>query len=177
MEEKDRWEKEGIYWGECPASILSTSGARADEINGKKARLFGTVVIEREQPAIKKPSQNDSGNCMNVLYNLNHAGSPIQKDPARQKEIEKEVVRSCQSISSWPLLKEINHWFYDLRTVYEPPERLVSESKLIVLAWKKVQGRVYFPYTVWLASSQSWACFAHLQRSREGRWRSGSIYY
>ncbi len=120
---------------------LSTPSTRTDDVGVKRTRSLGATGNEQEQPASKKPLQVDNESSAPYIS--------IRRDPARQREIEDEVMQSCQSIT-WPrgpLPKNIDHWFYDLRTVFEPPERLVSESRLIVLAWKKALGQGYFPFT------------------------------
>ncbi len=46
-----------------------------------------------------------------------------------------------------PRLEEVDHWFYDLRDAgTEPPERLIQESRKMVLAWKTALGQRYFAH-------------------------------
>jgi hypothetical protein len=74
---------------------------------------------------------------------------PRTRDQDKEKEIEDEVKRSCQSIQ-WtrgPLPKDIDHWFYDFRAAGTiPPASLVTASRVMVLRWKNALGGDYFPY-------------------------------
>jgi hypothetical protein len=125
---------------------LSTLGNKNEDTVGKRARSMGTMFNE---PAQKKPPQNSLA--------FDHASEPAQdtlltirtRNQDKEKEIEEEVRRSCQNIQ-WTrgsLPRNIDHWFYDLRNAGTvPPASLVAASRLMVLAWKKAQGRSYFPF-------------------------------
>ena len=111
---------------------------------GKRTRSLGTVANE---PAQKKPPQN-------CLASLSERApllleQPFTRNQDKEKEIEEEVKKSCQNIQ-WtrgPLPKNVDHWFYDLRTAGTvPPASLVAASRAMVLRWKNALGNDYIPY-------------------------------
>ncbi len=123
---------------------LSTLGNKNGDHPVKRTRSLGTVANE---PAQKKPPQNSLAPPSERV--------PISKEPPqprnqdKEKEVEEEVKKSCQNIQ-WtrgPLPKNIDHWFYDLRTAgTTPPASLVAASRVMVLNWKNALGGNYFPY-------------------------------
>ena len=111
---------------------------------GKRTRSLGTAANE---PAQKKPPQN-SLTPLSERVSLS-SEQLTSRDLDKEKEIEEEVKRSCQNIQ-WtrgPLPKNIDHWFYDLRTAGTvPPASLVAASRAMVIRWKNALGKDYFPY-------------------------------
>ncbi len=123
---------------------LSNLGSRKGDTMGKRTRSLGTVSNE---PAQKKPPQNDLASPLERAPLLSE--QPQARNHDKEKEVEEEVKRSCQNIQ-WtrgPLPKNIDHWFYDLRTAGTiPPSSLVAASRAMVIKWKNALGRDYFPY-------------------------------
>jgi hypothetical protein len=124
----------------APKLISLMAGSRAEDETGKRLRSTGPSPQDQEQPASKKPiAQQDEVPC--------DALSSSKGRQEREKQVEYEVKRSCSDIA-WartPRLEEVNHWFYDLRDAgTEPPERLIRESRKMVLARKKALGQKYF---------------------------------
>jgi hypothetical protein len=113
---------------------------------GKRTRSLGTMA---QEPAHKKFSQNSPATGPTSEPSRGEVGVLRTRDQDKEKEIEDEVRRSCQNIQ-WtrgPLPKDIDHWFYDLRTAGTiPPASLVTASRAMVLRWKNALGRDYFPY-------------------------------
>jgi hypothetical protein len=122
-------------------TLSSNLGNKNEDTVGKRARSMGTMVNE---PAQKKPAQNSLASPSEDAQD-----APRARNQDREKEIEEEVRRSCQNIQ-WtrgPLPKNIDHWFYDLRTAGTiPPASLVAASRAMVLKWKDALGEDDFPY-------------------------------
>jgi hypothetical protein len=123
---------------------LSNIGSRTGDTMSKRTRSLETVARE---PAQKKPPQNSMASTSERAPLLLEQPFPRIQD--KEKEIEEEVKKSCQNIQ-WtrgPLPKNIDHWFYDLRTAgIVPPASLVAASRAMVLRWKNALGNDYFPY-------------------------------
>jgi hypothetical protein len=123
---------------------LSTLGNKNGVHPVKRTRSLGTVANE---PAQKKPPQNSLASPSERVPTSMEPTQPRNQD--KEREFEKEVKKSCQNIQ-WtrgPLPKNIDHWFYDLRTAgTTPPASLVAASRVMVLKWKNALGGIYFPY-------------------------------
>ena len=108
---------------------LSNPGSRTVDTMGKRTRSLGAVASE---PAQKKPPQN-SYESLRERVALSSDQLRV-RNLDREKEVEEEVKKSCQNIQ-WtrgPLPKDIDHWFYDLRTAGTiPPASLVAASRAI----------------------------------------------
>jgi hypothetical protein len=126
---------DGAGTGPTPKLISLTAGSRAEDASGKRLRTAGPTPQDQEQPASKRPiaqqgnfPQEDRSRLMDR-----------QERQELEKEIENEVKRSCSAIA-WTRItrfEDIDHWFYDFRDARtEPPERLVQESRKMVLTWK-----------------------------------------
>ena len=123
---------------------LSNPGSRTVDTMGKRTRSLGAVASE---PAQKKPPQN-SYESLRERVVLSSDQLRVRNHD-KEKEVEEEVKKSCQNIQ-WtrgPLPKDIDHWFYDLRTAGTiPPASLVAASRAMVIKWKNALGGDYFPY-------------------------------
>ena len=123
---------------------LSTLGNKNGDHPVKRTRSLGTVANE---PVQKKPPQNSLASPSERVPTSMEPTQPRNQD--KEREVEEEVKKSCQNIQ-WtrgPLPKNIDHWFYDLRTAgTTPPASLVAASRVMVLNWKNALGGNYFPY-------------------------------
>jgi hypothetical protein len=123
---------------------LSTLGNKYEDAPGKRTRSLGTVTSE---PAQKKPPQNSMASTSERAPPL--LEQPFPRNQDKEKEVEEEVKKSCQNIQ-WtrgPLPKNVDHWFYDLRTAgIIPPASLVAASRAMVLKWKNALGGACFAY-------------------------------
>ncbi len=120
---------------------LSNLGSTKGDTMGKRTRSLGTVANE---PAQKKPPQNGLASPSERAPLLSEQLKARNHD--KEQEVEEEVKRLCQNIQ-WTRPKNIDHWFYDLRTAGTiPPASLVAASRAMVIKWKNALGGDYFPY-------------------------------